>query len=185
LNGIGSRSVQQNENAAPGKGTPFSDQTTRPDNNKKLGESSMAYMGCPARRRKDKYEPACREALECMQLEDDLVNALSGPGCTANRVQAAAALMLAGECARRWRDYAEAMAAASARTPIYHLSMNDLSWLADALESVHVLSDAGIMKRLEKIVGDTRHDLAAVASINAARWIWRWHTAGAQASLPN
>ena len=87
----------------------------------------MDRIGHPAAGGKGKSNPAWREALECMELEDDLVEALSGPGCTVNRVQAAGALILAAECAQRWRDYAEAMAAAHARMPIYHLSTHDLS----------------------------------------------------------
>jgi hypothetical protein len=130
--------------------------------------SARALLG---RRRPLPRQPGWRGALEAMEAEDEIVRLLSGPGMSVSPQQAAAAVGLAVEQARRYI----VLDGGGGSRPAYRLRQSDLTWLDDASG---VVTHAGnpppaIMKRLEEITNAVPLDAAAVASLNAARWIVR------------
>jgi hypothetical protein len=112
-------------------------------------------------------------ALEAVEAEDAIVHELCD-GMRVSAVQAAASVELARTCAAVWADTTRRMSAVGSKGMVYQLHANDFAWLTRALERVgSVIPDRETMRRLEGITNAIPFDAAAVAALNAARWIVR------------
>lgn len=126
--------------------------------------------------------PGWAAACEAMGAEDAIVRECCGPGMSVSPEQVSAALALAIECAEasHWSTCFDAKpAAGEGRGPPYLLHLNDFGWLDRAKALYGDASPAhDIMQRLRDITNSVPHDAAAVASLNAARWIVRQYEIG-------
>jgi hypothetical protein len=122
------------------------------------------------RRRPPARLPGLRAALEAMEAEDAIVRELCD-GLPVSAVQAAASVELARTCAAVWADTTRRMSAAGSKGMVYQLHAEDFQWLDRAAARVTAVPDPAVMRRLDEIVGAVPFDAAAVASLNAARWI--------------
>jgi hypothetical protein len=109
-----------------------------------------------------------RGALECMQAEDAIVRELYAPAGAVSAQQAAASVELGASCVSAWDRMSWA-----ARWG-YRLCREDHDWLGRHLDAFSdIKPDHDTMRRLEEITNAVPHDAAAVAALNAARWIVR------------
>jgi hypothetical protein len=115
---------------------------------------ALRYRHGPTRSRPRKT--GRRAALGIMEAEDQLVRVLC-PGDTVSPQAAAAAAAHA-----RWCILGSS-----------EVHANDLAWLDDAERLITSPPDQNTMTRLEEITSAIPIDAAAVASLNAARWIVR------------
>jgi hypothetical protein len=130
--------------------------------------SARALLG---RRRPLPRQPGWRAALEAMEAEDEIVRLLYAPGMSVSPLQAAAAVEFAVEQVRRYI----VLDGGGGGRPVYRLRASDIAWLDDAAGMVTHAGNPppAIMKRLDEITNAIAWDAAAVASLNAARWIVR------------
>jgi hypothetical protein len=84
--------------------------------------------------------------------------------------QVAAAVELARDCASSSHS---AALWGRVRTPVYLVHLDDFDWLDRISASVDAVPDPATMARLREITSAIPYDAAAVASLNAARWIVR------------
>jgi hypothetical protein len=116
--------------------------------------------------------PGLRAALECAETEDAIVRELCD-GMSVSAAAACAAVTLARGCAAVWADTTRRMSAVGSKRMVYQLHAEDFQWLDRAAARVTAVPDPAVVRRLDEIVGVVPFDAAAVASLNAARWIVR------------
>jgi hypothetical protein len=128
---------------------------------------AAAMSGGIAWRRKPRSR-GLRGAIECMQAEDAIVRELCPPTGAVSAQQSAASVELAASCVRTLDRTSWA-----ARWG-YRLCREDHDWLGRHLDAFSdIKPDHDTMRRLDEITSAIPPDAAAVASLNAARWIVR------------
>jgi hypothetical protein len=126
----------------------------------------------PERRRPAPRKRGWLGAVEAMDAEDAIVRELASADCRVSLQQAAAAVELATRCAGFSHGaLCHDTIACRYRSPAYLLRLEDFRWLDQAAALVDARPDPDVMSRLGAIVDAIPHDAAAVASLNAARWI--------------
>jgi hypothetical protein len=65
------------------------------------------------------------------------------------------------------------MSAVGSKGMVYQLHAEAFQWLDRAAACVTAVPDPAVVRRLDEIVGVVPFDAAAVATLNAARWIVR------------
>jgi hypothetical protein len=138
-----------------------------------LTPAAMMTTKASRRWRPGPRKPGLPAGLECAQAEDEIVRLLCGPGMSVSSQQAATAVELARRCAAVWTDTTRRMLAVGSRGMVYQLHAEDFQWLDRAAARVTAVPDPCMMVRLDEIVGAVPFDAAAVAALNAARWIVR------------
>jgi hypothetical protein len=138
-----------------------------------LTPAAMMTTKASRRWRPGPRKPGLPAGLECAQAEDEIVRHLGGPGMSVSSRQAATAVELARRCAAIWAGIARRMSAVGSKGMVYQLHAEDFQWLDRAAARVTAVPDPAVVRRLDEIVDAIPFDAAAVASLNAARWIVR------------
>ena len=120
--------------------------------------------------------PGLQAALEAMEAEDAIVRELCGPEMSVSAQQAATAVELARRCASTWVEHARRLVVTDSREPVYQLhEEDDFAWLDRASMRIDARPDDETMTRLEAIINAIPFDSAALASLNAAKWLVTQH----------
>jgi hypothetical protein len=138
-----------------------------------LTPAAMMTTKASRRWRQGSRKPELPAGLECAQAEDEIVRLLCGPGMSVSSQQAATAVELARRCAAIWAGIGRCARDAGARSSVYQLHGDHFAWLSEAWAVYTEKPDDEVMRRLDEVVDAIPFDAAAVASLNAARWIVR------------
>jgi hypothetical protein len=125
-------------------------------------------------------KPGLSAAQEAAQCEDAIVAALCSDDMSVSSAQLAAAVQLAKDCAAASLRAAYAELIAGRRTPRYRLPSGTDQWLHRAAAAVDAVPDPATMERLREITDSIPPDAAAIAALNAARWLARKHGGSVQ-----
>jgi hypothetical protein len=131
-------------------------------------DTSPPWLG-PRKPRPRPRRPGWQGALQAMDAEDRLVRELYEPGAPTSAQQAAAAVELAERYVTSWYDALPPIR----NVPIYRPRKADTAWVEAAKLAVDGKPDPEIVERLDRQLAKLPVDMAAVAALNAARWIIR------------